>query len=235
MNSAPLLYLPAKIKNTTVHFMVDSGATNNLLKQDLVHHLNLPTTKLKKPLHITFADGRTQSIQRYCLLRVPFDTHYQPILMFYVADINNEAYLGQPWLTSSDRITVDWSSGKVHVQPNIVFQGIRQQDRQPSLMSACRFKKAAKKEPAFLCVIRPQETKDPPGSDPILTPLLEEYKDVFPDDLPKELPPERTVDHRIDLLPNSTPVSKPTYKMSLAEMDELRRQLDDLLARLHPT
>jgi hypothetical protein len=30
---------------------------------------------------------------------------------------------------------------------------------------------------------------------------------------------------------NPAPVSKPTYKMSLAEMDELRRQLDDLLDR----
>ena len=39
------------------------------------------------------------------------------------------------------------------------------------------------------------------------------------------------VDHHINLLPNSAPVSKPTYKMSLAKMDELCQQLNDLLSQ----
>jgi hypothetical protein len=59
--------------------------------------------------------------------------------------------------------------------------------------------------------------------------LLEEYRDVFPADLPKELPPSRTVDHRIELTPGSGPVSRPIYRLSLSEMEELKRQLDDLL------
>ncbi|KAF9944240.1 hypothetical protein BGZ72_002620, partial [Mortierella alpina] len=230
-NSAPLLYLPAKIKNTTVHFMLDSGATNNFLKQELVHQLDLPTSKLKKPIHISFADGRVQSIQRYCLARVPFSPRYQPLLMFYIADIAHDAYLGQPWLTSPDGVLVNWSSGTVHIQPDITLPGIRLQEKQLNLMSACQFKKAAKKDQAFLCIIRPQEDENPPDHDLIIQPLLDEYCDVFPAELPKDLPPERAVDHRIDLLPDSVPVSKPTYKMSLSEMDELRRQLDDLLAR----
>ena len=231
VHSAPLLYLPAKIQNTTVHFMIDSGATNNFLKQSLAHQLNLPTSTLKKPFHITFADGRIQSIQRYSLLRVPFSHRYQPLLMFYIADIDHDAYLGQPWLTSDKGISVEWSSGSILVKPDITLQGVRIQRNQSSLMSACQFKKAAKTDPAFLCIIRPPRSDDPPDHDLILKPLLDEYHDVFPDELPKDLPPERAVDHRIDLLPDSAPVSKPTYKMSLSEMDELRRQLDDLLAR----
>lgn len=235
MNSSPLLYLPAKIKNVDVHFMVDSGATNNFLSQDLVHQLNLPTNKLKNPINITFADGRIQSIQRYCLVRVPFDPRYQPLLKFYVANIAHDAYLGQPWLTSDHGISINWPSGVVHVKPDITMQGVRREEKQLSLMSACQFKKAVKNDPAFLCVVRPQEPEKPKNtpstSDPALETLLKEYSDVFPDELPKELPPERSVDHRIDLLPDSVPVAKPTYKMSLAEMDELRRQLDDLLSR----
>ncbi|GJJ75507.1 hypothetical protein EMPS_07865 [Entomortierella parvispora] len=92
-----------------------------------------------------------------------------------------------------------------------------------------------KKEQAYLCIIRPQESEDkkvdPSPVDPRVQALLDKYADVFPDALPKDLPPRRAIDHRIDLLPDSAPVSKPTYKMSLAEMDELRRQLDDLLER----
>ena len=233
MTSAPLLFLPAKIKNTEVHFMIDSGATNNFLSHALVRQLDLPTTRLKTPIHISFADGRTQSIQRYCLVRVPFDPRYQPLLKFYVADIAHDAYLGQPWLTS-DSIGIDWSSGNVRTRSDITIRGIRKKERQLSLMSTCQFKKAMKNDQAFLCVVRPQEPENknnPPPVDPRVQDLLNEYADVFPDELPKELPPERTVDHRIDLLPNSAPVSKPTYKMSLVEMDELRRQLDDLLSR----
>ncbi|KAF9339556.1 hypothetical protein BGX26_009273, partial [Mortierella sp. AD094] len=122
MNSAPLLYLSAKINNVDIHFMVDSGATNNFLSQDLVHQLKLPVHKIKNPIHIAFADGRVQSIQRYCLVRVPFCPRYQPLLMFYIASITHDAYLGQPWLTSSEGISVNWSSGHVHVKPDITLQ-----------------------------------------------------------------------------------------------------------------
>ncbi|CAI7854072.1 unnamed protein product, partial [Closterium sp. NIES-54] len=61
--------------------------------------------------------------------------------------------------------------------------------------------------------------------------LLNGYTDVFPDDLPAELPPERAIDHSIRLIPGSTPPVRPTYRMSTAELLELRRQLDDLLEK----
>ena len=59
--------------------------------------------------------------------------------------------------------------------------------------------------------------------------LLEEYRDIFPSTLPKGLPPERSLDHKITLLPGSTPPVKQAYRMSDAELGELRRQLDELL------
>ncbi|CAI7771092.1 unnamed protein product [Closterium sp. NIES-54] len=61
--------------------------------------------------------------------------------------------------------------------------------------------------------------------------LLRGYTDVFPADLPAELPPERAIDHSIRLIPGSTPPVRPTYRMSTAEILELRRQLDDLLEK----
>lgn len=59
-------------------------------------------------------------------------------------------------------------------------------------------------------------------------PLLREYADVFPDELPKGLLPRREVDHRIELEPNSTP-SRPTYRLSPSELDELKKQLAQLI------
>ena len=54
--------------------------------------------------------------------------------------------------------------------------------------------------------------------------LVQEYSDVFPDDLPKGLPPKRAVDHRIHLT-DETPISRPTFKMSPKELDELKKQI----------
>jgi hypothetical protein len=59
--------------------------------------------------------------------------------------------------------------------------------------------------------------------------LLQKYSTVFPDELPKILPPSRSVEHKIDIVPGSIPPSRPTYPLSLTEMDELKKQLDDLL------
>ena len=59
--------------------------------------------------------------------------------------------------------------------------------------------------------------------------ILKDYSDVFPDDLPVGLPKQRAVDHRIETLPDAIPPSKAAYRVSPAESEELRKQLDDLL------
>jgi hypothetical protein len=64
----------------------------------------------------------------------------------------------------------------------------------------------------------------------LLSSLKQDYADVFPSDLPKSLPPARDIDHRIILEPGSVPTSRPTYRMSPSELDELSKQLDDLVA-----
>ena len=60
--------------------------------------------------------------------------------------------------------------------------------------------------------------------------LVKQFADVFPDELPTGLPPPRSVDHRIELKPGSTPTSLPLRRMSPVELDELRKQLDELSA-----
>ena len=61
--------------------------------------------------------------------------------------------------------------------------------------------------------------------------LVQEFSDVFPTELPNELPPERSVDHSIDLFPGSEPPFKATYRLSYPEMDELKKQLAELLTK----
>ena len=52
----------------------------------------------------------------------------------------------------------------------------------------------------------------------------------FPNDI-AGLPPEREVESTIDLIPGTEPISIPPYRMSPAELRELKAQLEELLSK----
>ena len=68
--------------------------------------------------------------------------------------------------------------------------------------------------------------KDTPDD---LRALLHQYRDVFPAALPAGLPPERAVNHAIELEAGATPPSRPTYRMSFVELEELDKQLKEYI------
>ncbi|GJT32339.1 putative reverse transcriptase domain-containing protein [Tanacetum coccineum] len=59
-------------------------------------------------------------------------------------------------------------------------------------------------------------------------PVVLEFSNVFPEELPG-IPPDRQVEFHIDLIPRSTPVAKSPYKLAPSEMQELMKQLQELL------
>ena len=61
-------------------------------------------------------------------------------------------------------------------------------------------------------------------------PVVRDYPDVFPSELPG-MPPERTVEFRIDLVPGARPIAKAPYRLARPFQEELKKQLDDLLAK----
>ena len=99
-------------------------------------------------------------------------------------------------------------------------------------LSAMQFKKGYNKnETCYLAVTRQEDNG---GSSKEKVPkeiekVLDEFKDVMPNELPKKLPPRREVDHAIELEPGSKPPSKAPYRMPPSELEELRRQLKELL------
>ncbi|KAG8472899.1 hypothetical protein CXB51_034781 [Gossypium anomalum] len=58
-------------------------------------------------------------------------------------------------------------------------------------------------------------------------PVVCEFADVFPEELPG-LPPVREVEFGIDLIPGTAPISIAPYRMALAELKELKSQLQEL-------
>nr|CAD1834599.1 unnamed protein product [Ananas comosus var. bracteatus] len=70
------------------------------------------------------------------------------------------------------------------------------------------------------------EEKDHPA---VIDAVLGEFEDVMPQELPKKLSPRREVDHAIELEPGAKPPAKAPYRMAPPELEELQRQLKDLL------
>ena len=52
----------------------------------------------------------------------------------------------------------------------------------------------------------------------------------FPNDI-AGLPPEREVESTIELIPGTEPISIPPYRMTPAELRELKAQLEELLSK----
>ncbi|CAJ2645609.1 unnamed protein product [Trifolium pratense] len=61
-------------------------------------------------------------------------------------------------------------------------------------------------------------------------PIVCEFPDVFPDDI-SDVPPKREVEFSIDLVPGTSPISMAPYRMSASELNELKKQLEELLEK----
>jgi hypothetical protein len=61
-------------------------------------------------------------------------------------------------------------------------------------------------------------------------PMVNEYVDVFPTEL-TEVPSDREIKFAIYLVPMAEPVSRTLYRIALAELKELKEQLQELLTQ----
>ena len=99
------------------------------------------------------------------------------------------------------------------------------------MLSAMQVKKGLKKkEVTYLTTLK--EERDDGSGEPMpkeIKRVLDEFKDVMPPKLPKRLPPRRKEDHKIELEPGVKPLTMGPYKMVSPELEELRRQLKELL------
>ena len=81
--------------------------------------------------------------------------------------------------------------------------------------------------PCYLCHVRRIEDK---VVTPESIPVVNEFIDVFPDEIPG-MPPTRDFEFTIDLIPGAGPISNAPYRIALAEMEELRKQVEELLEK----
>ncbi|KAE8736178.1 cytochrome P450 78A7-like [Hibiscus syriacus] len=98
------------------------------------------------------------------------------------------------------------------------------------MLSAIQLSKGVRREePTFMALLvgfEPTMIEEVPTD---VGKMLVEFRDVMPTELPKCLPSKREVDHKIELIPNTEPPARAPYRMAPPELEELRKQLQELL------
>jgi hypothetical protein len=96
----------------------------------------------------------------------------------------------------------------------------------PRLISAGAVARAAESNGSDVPTIAAAEVK---VTDPEVAALLERYQDIFAEIT--EPPPERLVSHTIPLIEGAQPVARPLYRLTPNELEEVKRQVEDLLRK----
>lgn len=164
-----------------------------------------------------------------------------------------DVLLGLPWLQDHDP-AISWSGkelllrygGRCIVVPSVKLGELNKEAarsngspvKKPAIQLVSVQKMAnelkCKGTEALLYVVREvkNENHAQEPEDPQLMEVLREFNDVIVEELPAGLPPRRVIDHRIELISeNQTPPHRPCYKMSLLELMESRKQVEDYLQK----
>lgn len=170
---------------------------------------------------------------------------YHDNLVFNVIplDATHDVILGTPWLLKLNP-DIDWTTGTVKFSHHAKFHVLNSKSCQPPsipILSAVSFSRELKRSgELFLATVSDCAEQPSIASsdvDPAVANIKTEFSDVLVSSLPTGLPPSRAVDHTIELEPGHTPPSRPTYRLSYEEQDELKRQLTELVdsGRIRPS
>jgi hypothetical protein len=228
--------------------LIDSGATCCFISDQLTNKNYQLKKKLQPhPVSIELATGVMTTASQIAVHSAIQMGSYQDHLDFVEVPLKGcDAILGMTWLCTYNP-QINWEQGTLLFDHNGQSHKLQRQAKSfssssphspasPVLLSSIRqIKKLARKNQIESIILASIDSTNSSISTSTTfnshaQTVLHEFADVFPPQLPSQLPPQRDIDHRIDLTQSSPPTLRPVYRMSPAELDELKKQLDDLLA-----
>jgi hypothetical protein len=227
------------IKGRKAHILFDSGASKNYIDEGFAWRTKMPV-KMDSISIIEMANRSTTSTEGYIeaaivkIQGLSFKDNQFDLLELGKYD----AILGKPW-HFDENPSFNWRTNMVTLYKEDQAHIIRcnepeewQEICQTEVISRQQFAEAARKEGTFFAICAAELTvQEPRKNPPEVSKLLQKFKDVFPDELPTGLPPTRRIDHEIILEKDVNPPSRPTYRLSFYEMQELEKQLKDLSSK----
>ena len=252
-SSRPLLILRGQFEGHLARFLVDSGASADFVATRFVKERGLQSRQPvgKRSLQsVKLANGLLQRSSKEIAARVIYGG-YKEIRRFLVTDLEGyDVILGQPWLHQFNPV-VDWKEQLIRFQYRGQHFTLRSERAAPSrqtvaIIGCGKMRKSIQGEEDDIYLGFIKELVNPGMPDPNEGPapikechglstefkerfeeLLQEFQDVF-QPVPPGLPPVRAVDHAIELEPGAKPAFGRSGQMSYLELEEVRKQLDEL-------
>ena len=109
------VHIHGEKETVTINAMIDSGATEDFIDQDVCNKHGIKMIKAKNRREIYLADGKPSAMGPVThMTKVPMDiSSHRELATFQVANLqNHEVILGMPWLRIHNP-TIDWNDEKI--------------------------------------------------------------------------------------------------------------------------
>ncbi|GBG62341.1 hypothetical protein CBR_g30295 [Chara braunii] len=247
-----MILVDVEVFRSRVGALINSGATRSYISRRALKKLKLglKVQKLANPVVSVLADNRTMRVEDYvegvqAYFRLEKDGKVEKVLhsltLLVQDDLPFDIVLGMDWGKAAGatlhlrehECRLPSPSGEVKTARLFHVLGV-DNTLAHCCLSAPAFARLVKKEQSeeqvFVVYVRPvtEGKEEISSTNPTIAKLLEEFKDLT------ESPTgvvSRPIQHRIEIEPCSRTPKGAIYRMSPRELEELRKQLDELLEK----
>jgi hypothetical protein len=216
------------VDSFVAHALFDSGASNSFVSENFVSRAGLSVQRLGHPILVSSANGSISScsVCQGCSVILADEVFSANLVVFSLGAF--DVILRMDWLSQYRAvISCLWKTVLLQASSGreVVFLGSSAKFTLSLLAQLLPDHRSRKSGIFFSMVVegeaalRVQDIR-----------VVCDFADVFPAELPG-VPPERDAAFEIKLIPGTQSIHKAPYRMAPKEQVELKRQLDDLLAK----
>jgi hypothetical protein len=224
-----MLIVAGLLEDIPVKALVDSGATHNFISRVLVEkHEVLASALIESSASVIHGvDGKAlETCGKIVNAKLTLGNLNEKWSAFVIPIQRYDLIIGKPWLAKHNP-SIDWRSHKIEIndiQNYYVIKGIKSgaEEGRSSFLPVGSRKEINNCE-ALICASLLDIS--PSNRTPEVDALISKHPQVF--QLLQSVPPERATKHSIDT-GAAEPVSFPYYRMSPAELESLKLELDSL-------
>jgi hypothetical protein len=210
------------------HALFDSSASYSFVSEDFVSCAGLLVQRMGHPIVVSSANGSICSCLVYqgCSIILVDEVFSTNLVVISLGSF--DVILGMDWLTQY-RAVISYLWKTVSLQASlgreVVFL-VSSPKFTLSLLTQLLLDRRSRKSGIFFSMVVESGTALWVQDIRVVC----DYADVFPVELPG-IPPKRDAAFEIKLIPGTQPIHKAPYRMAPKEQVELKRQLDDQLAK----
>jgi transposase InsO family protein len=252
-NWSPCIVLNGCVNECDARILFDPGAESNFISRGYMNVNDIHSIQCNNGCNGVMADGSTQLLNEIVSdINIRIQT-YVGTVNLYVLDIPHyDIILGVPFHELHDAVTYHYKR-EIHLHHEGTLHVLKQHRHSLHALRTSISISATQ----VMRMMKPKTQRDAHGNKIKIPPPQmyimmivnknadntdasthsDEHKDYFlkqyPDvcgDIPAGLPPQRPdFDHHIDIEEGAKPPNQPAYRESASNLDELKRQIDELL------